>query len=43
MSNKYLYVKQKFLKFDGKKVVKTLKDKFGCHGNKAKPLYFCCS
>ena len=33
-------MKQKLLQFDGKKVVKTVKNKFGCNGNEIKPLYF---
>ena len=35
-----MFVKKKWLIFDGTKVVKTLKNKFGCHSNEVKPLYF---
>ena len=33
-------MKEKLIQFDGKKVVKTRKNKFGCHGNETKPLFF---
>ena len=33
-------MKQKLLQFDSKKVVKTLKNKFGCDDNEVNPYFF---
>ena len=38
--NQIFDVKKKWLQFDGTKVVKTLKNKFGCHGNEKNPYIF---
>ena len=43
MSKQIFVCEKKLLQFEGKKVVKTLKNKVGCYGNAVEPLYFCCS
>ena len=40
MSNQILVCETKIAFADGKKVVKTPKNKFDCHGNEVKPLLF---